>query len=451
MLHWLTQKLILVFMLTSSSAKRRVCIREYGCLVEGLNAEGNERAEGNAVAISKSAFGYLKSLIQDDSREADYAPFLKLTTYKRQIALKVQNYVGVMQTPCGTLIEVLPKLHSGEEETEEKTRSQLIRMLRSLRNSPFKQAEKADIRDANMPLLEVYITQFLALTNQLIKRGIRSDYIREQKNAQYLKGRLLVSQQIRKNAMHPERFAIECDEYQINRPANRLIKLTLERVRQASQSSANQRLARELSFVFEEVPASSDIRTDFQKVKLSRGMSYYQEVLSWCQLLLNGHGPTASSGNFNTLSLLYPMERIFEDYVAHCLRKNIEDVFDEGAVLKTQSSKHSLVEDHDGSKIFNLRPDLMVMRGNEPVRVMDTKWKLIDGSDRRHKYGISQADMYQLYAYGHKYLKGNEHKKLMLIYPKTDKFQEPLPVFKYEDGFELSVVPFDLDSGILVV
>ncbi|MCG8612963.1 MAG: McrC family protein, partial [Pseudomonadales bacterium] len=296
--------------------KHRVCIREYGVLVEG---ESDGR---HVVGLSKTAFAYLRSLIQDEQPSDDFSPFLKLTTYKRQTALKVQNYVGVMQTPCGTLIEILPKLHSGEEETEEKTRQQLISMLRCLRNSPFKQAQKADIRDAKMPLLEVYIAQFLALTNQLVKRGIRSDYVREQKNSNYLKGRLLVSQQIRKNAMHPERFAIECDEYQVNRPANRLIKSTLEKVRRASQSAVNQRLARELSFVFEEVPASSDIRSDFQKVKLSRGMSYYQDVLRWCNLLLNGQGPTASAGNFNTLSLLYPMERVFEDYVAHCLRKN---------------------------------------------------------------------------------------------------------------------------------
>lgn len=440
MMRLASRDLTLVFM----KSNHRVCIREHGFLVEG-------KSDGlNVVGLSKSSFAYLRSLIQDENASGDFAPFLKLTTYQRQTALKVQNYVGVLQTPCGTLIEVLPKLHTGEVQSEEGTRHLLIKMLRCLRNSPFKQAAKADIRDAKMPLLEVYISQFLALTNQLVKRGIRSDYIREQKNATYLKGRLLVSQQIRKNAMHPERFAIECDEYLVNRPANRLIKLALERVRQASQSTSNQRLARELCFVFEEVPASKDIHSDFQKVKLSRGMSYYQEVLSWCNLLLNGQGPTASSGNFNTLSLLYPMERIFEDYVAHCLRKNIENYFDEGDVLKTQSSKHSLVEDHAGSKIFNLRPDLMVMRGNEPVWVMDTKWKLIDASDRRNKYGISQADMYQLYAYGHKYLKSNEHKKLMLIYPKTDKFKDPLPVFHYEDGFELEVVPFDLDSGTLI-
>lgn len=424
--------------------RNQFCVKEYGAIIEGMSGDGS------AVGIPKSAFGYLRNLIQDESISDEFSPFLKLTTHKRKTALKVQNYVGVLQTPCGTVIEVLPKLYSSDEENEENTRQMLLKMLRRLRNSPFREGANADIRDANMPLLEIYISQFLALTSKLVRRGIRSDYIRQRKATQFLKGRLLVSQQVRKNAMHPERFAVECDEYQINRPANRLIKLALETAKRASHSNSNQRLARELGFVFEDVPASSDIRSDFQKVKLSRGMGYYQGVLDWCQLILNGQGPTASAGNFNTLSLLYPMERIFEDYVAHCLRIEMAQNFGADTVLKTQSSKHSLVEDHAGSKIFNLRPDLVVLKDKQPVCVMDTKWKLIDSSDRKNKYGISQSDMYQLYAYGQKYLKGNEHKELMLIYPKTDKFQASLPVFKYEDGLTLKVVPFDLDAGSLV-
>jgi len=428
-------------------AKRTYHIREYGYLLEGLTHEAYPNAEG----IPKSAFQYLLSFIQDEAGEKDFAPFLRLTTFKRKTALKVLNYVGVLQTPCGTQIEVLPKLYlNGDTESAEATRNQLITMLRCLRDSPFKQAGSATIRDTTMPLLEVYISQFLSLTNQLIKRGIRSDYVREQKNAKFLKGRLRVSQQIRSNMLHPERFAIECDEYLVNRPANRLIKTTLALVARVAKSARNQRLARELGFVFEDVPTSTDIRTDFQKVKTGRSMSYYQNVLAWCRLLLNGHGPTASTGDFNTLSLLYPMERIFEDYVAHCLRSKLDDHFEAGCTLKTQAAKHSLVEEHDGKAIFRLKPDFLVLNGKQTVCVMDTKWKLLDASDRRNKYGISQSDMYQLYAYGHKYLKNNEHKELMLIYPKTDKFKEPLSPFQYEDGLVLKVVPFDLERGELI-
>ena len=323
-------------------------------------------------------------------------------------------------------------------------------MLRCLKNSPFKHGGFSEIRDARMPLLEVYIAQFLALTNQLVKRGIRSDYVRQQSNSQYLKGRLLVSQQIRKNTLHPERFFIDREEYLVNRPSNRLIKLALETVKRASQSAANQKLARELSFAFDDVPVSKDIRADFQKVRLSRGMRHYKAVLDWCELLLNGHGPTPSSGNFHSISLFYPMERVFEDFVAHSLKNRIEEYFGNGAKLKLQSSKHSLVEEHIGSKIFNLRPDLMILKGGQPICVLDTKWKLINSFDRRNKYGISQADMYQLYAYGHKYLKDSKQKELMLIFPMNENFYRPLPPFRYEDNFTLNVVPFDLDKGTLV-
>jgi 5-methylcytosine-specific restriction enzyme subunit McrC len=430
-------------------AKRTYSICEYGYLLEGLTHEFDSNA--NVIAIPSSAFKYLLSFIKDDAGEKDFAPFLRLTTFKRKAVLKVVNYVGVLQTPCGTQIEVLPKLYlNGGDESPETTRNQLITMLRCLRDSPFKQAGSATIRDTTMPLLEVYISQFLSLTNQLIKRGIRSDYVREQKNAKFLKGRLRVSQQIRSNILHPERFAIECDEYLVNRPANRLIKTTLAKVASVAKTASNQRLARELGFVFEDVPTSTDIRTDFQKVKTGRSMSYYQNVLAWCRLLLNGHGPTASTGDFNTLSLLYPMERIFEDYVAHCLRSKLDEHFEAGCTLKTQAAKHSLVEEHDGKAIFRLKPDLLVLNGKQTVCVMDTKWKLLDASDRRNKYGISQADMYQLYAYGHKYLKGEDQKELMLIYPKTDKFQRPLPEFIYGDSLVLRVVPFDIEHGRLI-
>ena len=47
-------------------------------------------------------------------------------------------------------------------------------------------------------------------------------------------------------------------------------------------------------------------------------------------------------------------------------------------------------------------------------------------------------------------LKKKSKKKLVLIYPKTKKFQKPLKVFEYEENFELTVVPFDLDKGNLV-
>ena len=47
--------------------------------------------------------------------------------------------------------------------------------------------------------------------------------------------------------------------------------------------------------------------------------------------------------------------------------------------------------------------------------IYDTKWKILDKS--KNNYGISQADMYQMYAYHKKY---DNAQSVTLIYPKVD-------------------------------
>jgi 5-methylcytosine-specific restriction enzyme subunit McrC len=78
--------------------------------------------------------------------------------------------------------------------------------------------------------------------------------------------------------------------------------------------------------------------------------------------------------------------------------------------------------------------------------VLDTKWKIIDGAkgNGSDKYGLSQADFYQLHAYGQAYLDGQGD--VILIYPKTDALNSPLPVFEFPKsvGLRLWVLPFCL-------
>lgn len=96
-----------------------------------------------------------------------------------------------------------------------------------------------------------------------------------------------------------------------------------------------------------------------------------------------------------------------------------------------------------------LKPDFLLKQGKQ-AWVLDTKWKLIDESlgDSREKYGLSQSDFYQLFAYGERYL--DAEGEMFLVYPMTSKFRVPLQVFDYSTELRLWVVPFDLDQGLLV-
>ena len=77
-----------------------------------------------------------------------------------------------------------------------------------------------------------------------------------------------------------------------------MIHTARKRVLRYSKSSQNQKLARELDFVFNDIPESTQIELDFQKIhRLDRGMVYYQPALAWTKLILNGLSPLTGSGN----------------------------------------------------------------------------------------------------------------------------------------------------------
>ncbi len=137
------------------------------------------------------------------------------------------------------------------------------------------------------------------------------------------------------------------------------------------------------------------------------------------------------------------MERLFERYVEVCLRR----ILHPGALKPSASSEHLCT--HQGERWFKLKPDFLVRHGEESW-VLDTKWKRLDSllANASDKYGLSQGDFYQLFAYGHRYLPAAG--KMMLIYPLTADFRVPLPVFNYSDSLQLWVVPFDLETGTLV-
>lgn len=390
--------------------------------------------------ISSAAFQHLEQLCLN-KHASKVGRFLKLFTRYGHKVLQVQNYVGVIFTPIGEHIEVLPKLAKKNDQSKSANvdaRKKLLMMLRHLREFRYIETHLASIETEKMPLLEVFIQQFLHSVNQLVKRGLRSDYVQCEDNLTFLKGKLLVPKQLRHNLVNKHKFYVEYDEFLQNRPANRLIRAALKKVGTYTHLNANQRWIRELDFAFNDVPISQDVKNDFAQVKLNRGMSHYERPLAWAKLILEGFTPVSMKGEAEAPSLLFPMESVFESYVASVLKSQLS----EGGELTTQASSQHLVM-HNGQGQFGLKPDLLVTTSKGSPIVLDTKWKLVDVT--ANNFGLSQEDFYQMFAYGHKYLNGKG--ELFLIYPAHDDFKEPIQYsFDFSNSLKLWVVPFELQS-----
>lgn len=242
--------------------------------------------------------------------------------------------MGVIQTKDGTTIEILPKIQNLDEE---KSKEILIKMLKTLKNSPFKHFNSANLKVSKMPLLEIFISMFLEELSKLIQKGIKSDYLQKEENLNFLKGKLKISEQIKQNSVHKERFYVQFEEFSGNRVENRLIKTTLQYLYKKSKSNKNQQRIREFLFVFDEIQISHNIKIDFEKIKLNRQMKDYEQILLWCKTFLLENSFSAYKGDDLAYALLFDMNLLFESYVYNYLRKNVSFIN-----IKNQHKKHHL-------------------------------------------------------------------------------------------------------------
>ena len=370
--------------------KKEFILNEFECLQYKDNTKDN--------FIKKETFDSLEKFVLENEKTAQY---LKITTKSGfGKVLQAQNYVGVIQTKDGTTIEILPKIKNA---TTEKSKDILIKMLKTLKNSPFKNLSVANLKSSKMPLLEIFISMFLEELAVLVRNGIKSDYISKEENLKFLKGKLKISEQIKYNTIHKERFFVQYEEFISNRVENRLIKTTLKFLYNKSKLNKNQQRIREFLFVFDEIEISHNIKTDFSKIKLNRQMKDYEQVLLWCKTFLFENSFSPYKGNDIAFALLFDMNLLFESFVYSYLKKssNFQDI-------KSQDRTHHLAYEN-GIGRFRLKPDIVINGGKI---IADTKWKIL--SEDKAYNGVLQDDMYQLYAYGTKY---DNCEKIYLIYP----------------------------------
>lgn len=404
-------------------------ITEYGAFTRGAAVCGYQ-------ALPEKIFNGLEKFILANNTGAgtEAAELLSLSA-RRGVGkiITARNYVGLITMADGTVIEILPKI-AGGDITEGETKRIFLEMLKTLKDITLKDLNVSNLHTGCLSLLEIFIKMFLDEVAVLTKQGLKAAYTPVEANERFYKGKLLASQNIKYNLVSKERFFVRYDDFSINRPENRLIKTTLHfLLKQTGDEHNRQRAARLLTF-FEGVEYSASYEADFSKCFVDRSMSHYNKALSWCRVFLHGNSFTAFAGSEVALALLFPMEKVFESFVAAKFRKHIGN----GVTLRTQDSRYSLFD--SPAHAFALRPDIVLESGGRTV-VLDTKWKLL--ADNARNSGISQSDMYQMYAYSKKY----DADGIILLYPHSDAVSRNYIGYASDDNVKADVFFIDLKNA----
>lgn len=415
------------------SSNKTYTITEYGGFTRNVSFSGYQ-------SLPERTFDALEIFILANisGTQAEAVELLSLSA-RRSIGkiITARNYVGLITMTDGTVIEILPKI-AGGDISEGDTKRIFLEMLKTLKDVTFKDFNVSNLHTDRLSLLEIFIKMFLDEVSILTKQGLKAAYTPVEGNERFYKGKLLASQNIKHNLISHDRFFVRYDDFSINRPENRLIKSTLRfLLKQTTDSRNRQNTVRLLTF-FEGVDYSVSCEADFSKCIGDRSMSHYDKTLSWCRVFLQGNSFTSFRGSEIALALLFPMEKVFESFVAAKFRRHLGD----GVSLRTQDSRYSLFD--SPTRAFALRPDIVLEFSGHTV-VLDTKWKLL--SDNTRNSGISQSDMYQMYAYSKKY----DADGIVLLYPHSDNVSRSEFRYASDDNVKVDVSFIDLrnaDSSI---
>ncbi len=423
--------------------KESKTLREFGKIWRRADFESSE-IEGTLdhLYLSDLDFENVRSFIEEN-KETTVERAFQIRWKKGKIYISVKNYVGLIETKNGTIIEILPKIFGLpvlEEINLLKYKRQFLKMLSCLKSTPFISIKEAHLKTVHFTILEIFITAFVSEMQDLLKVGLQKKYMLIEGNQRFLKGKLLFQEQQKRNIIQAHNFYSQSDEYLVNTAPNRLIKTCLKLLLSNAQSIANQNQIRHQLLHFDQVPTTRNISRDFQKSKISSRLDqHYQKTLEWAKIFLEGKSFTNFKGHSLNQALLFPMERIFENYIGTQIKKYLTEY-----EVKLQDRQFHLINEHLGKPKFRLQPDIVLTKADKII-IIDAKWKVINQGRPKSNYEITQSDIYQLFGYGEKYRQHGHSPILILLYPLQEQFTDPLPVFYYyEERLPLYVLPFDL-------
>lgn len=341
-----------------------------------------------------------------------------LTDHHRR--LRARQVVGVIAAP-GCTLEILPKIEGlgdGDDEVSRtRIRGRLVHMLAVAHDLDLAVGEQTQLDTQRSTLLEILIGIFCTRLTDVLRHGMPRRYVDLEDDLPALRGRLDVQRQFTVLAASPQRLACRYASFSEDIALNQVMRATVARLSQLSVSPVNQRRLRELMHLYADVAAIPVEALRWDAIVLDRTNHRWRALRDLARLLLRGDYQTTSHGRASGFSLLFAMNDLFEAYVARVLARALR-----GSDLHVVAQDRRLycLTDPGGASRFQVRPDIVLRRGAEAVMVIDTKWKRIAARIDDPKQGVSQADVYQMMAYGRLY----GCPTLMLLYPHHGRLSE---------------------------
>jgi 5-methylcytosine-specific restriction enzyme subunit McrC len=393
-----------------------IILKEFERLPVGAEWDANKRIIGvwEAAAIERFQIEDGQELLQFGHR-----------------TIQATNWVGTLGIGRRCL-EVLPKIDDLSGSLDARgTRENLLWMVARAGLVPIAPADIARLAESKHPLLAAFLQLYVENLALEWQRGPIKVYVAEEENRTFLSGKLLFQQQTRHNLIQQQRFYTVADEFTMNNPLSCLLKAALKRCALQRLSETVARGARGLLQEFADVSDWEISPMEAEQIKVSRQHSRFALLIDLAKLILQAISPEAGGEGQQVYSLMFDMNVVFERFVAAEMQVALAGF---SLTVVPQLGGRCLLT-QKGKKRFNLRPDIGISQGDKVICLIDTKWKRLD-LNKPHA-GVSQADVYQMYAYGKEY----DSPLTVLLYPRQGRLQESIAEYLHNPEIEGETSP----------
>lgn len=229
--------------------------------------------------------------------------------------------------------------------------------------------------------------------NKLIKRGLNKAYIEEKDSLNCLRGKIDISESIKRQTMIKQQLVCSYDDFTINSYFNRIIKTTIIVLIRSDIGISRKKSLRNLLLFFKDIGELNPYDINWGQT-YNRNNEYYRMLLSICYLVIKGL-LQSSSGNKYKLNRFFDdnqMHKLYEKFILEYYRKKYPSLNVSAAQIPWW------LDEESDSLLPIMQSDITIKQGNK-VLIIDAKYYSHNTATRFEKRTLISNNLYQIFTY----------------------------------------------------
>lgn len=338
-------------------------------------------------------------LTESDTIKKDELEGKKIKIHQTENGILIStNYYVAIQEFSGFILKVIPKV-IGDIDT-------LGRMLAFcyMNKDFFLKNEK--IRFQEDGPLEMTIMNFFKLCQELIKKELYKKYVTYTDNVSYLKGKLLIKQQIQNTMKFNMKFHCKYDEFTSNNLENQIILHTLKKCLVISKNKdLTTKIQKLIHHMDKQIEDKEIVLSDFNRIHYTRLNKNYENPLVLSKLILEKTGfmNIKQMKTAFIIPFFIEMPDLFEKFIEKLFKEyskfNVEPQYSHTAWKKDDIDSQAIEKDEK-----KMMPDLVIYEN----KLEGPKNKLLRENikfviDAKYMEDLNLSERYQIAFYLHEY------------------------------------------------